>query len=411
MSRNHTSVLIVGAGAAGIGAGRRLADSNVDHLVVEARDRPGGRAFTMEAGLPFPLDLGCGWFHSADVNPWVTIAEAQGRAIDRTPPPWMRPGPPIGFPLAEQQEFRAELIAFYGRLHETDPEPDTPASALVENAGRWRPLLNAVSSYVNGVELDRISIRDFSRYADSGVNWRTPDGYGAVVAAHARTVKARFGTAVTAIDRGARPLRVETTGGTITADRVIVTVPTALLAEEAIRFTPSLPDKRDAAAGLPLGLADKLFLSLRDPEEFEIETRLFGRTDTAATATYHMRPFGRPCIEVYFGGAHADALERAGEGAPLDFALNELTALLGAKFRSRVAPLTGTAWRTDPLARGSYSYALPGHAPDRERLARPVENVLFFAGEACSPDAFSTAHGAYETGVAAAEQAMASLTR
>jgi len=73
--------------------------------------------------------------------------------------------------------------------------------------------------------------------------------------------------------------------------------------------------------------------------------------------------------------------------------------------------LVASFWRADPFARGSYSYAVPGHADDRASLARPVDDRLFFAGEACSPNFFSTAHGAYETGIAAGEAALKSLRR
>jgi monoamine oxidase len=91
------------------------------------------------------------------------------------------------------------------------------------------------------------------------------------------------------------------------------------------------------------------------------------------------------------------------------FAAGELTRLFGNDVRRQIAPLASTAWLHDPWTRGSYSYALPGHADDRALLAAPVDNRLFFAGEACSPNFFSTAHGAYLTGLAAAEAALASL--
>jgi len=94
-----------------------------------------------------------------------------------------------------------------------------------------------------------------------------------------------------------------------------------------------------------------------------------------------------------------------------DFAAGELTRLLGSEIRKRMAPLASTAWQRDPWARGSYSYALPGHADDRAVLAAPVDDRLFFAGEACSPNFFSTAHGAWLSGIAAAEAALASLSR
>ena len=97
-------------------------------------------------------------------------------------------------------------------------------------------------------------------------------------------------------------MRIETSKGAIAADQVIVTIPSAVLAAERIAFTPALPAKIAAARGLPLGLADKLFISLDGAEEFEKETRLFGRTDRNGTGGYHFRPFGRPMIEAYFAG-------------------------------------------------------------------------------------------------------------
>ena len=115
---------------------------------------------------------------------------------------------------------------------------------------------------------------------------------------------------------GGKRLRIETAKGTIEADQAIVTIPSTLLAKEKILFTPALPEKIEAASGLPLGLADKLFLSLEDAEEFENDTRLFGRIDRAGTGAYHFRPFGRPQIEVYFGGRLASELEAGGERGP-----------------------------------------------------------------------------------------------
>ena len=116
MTISNTEVAIIGGGAAGIAAGRLLADARVDCLIVEARLRLGGRAWTTGIGTAAALDLGCGWLHSADRNPWHAIAVAQGREIDKTPPPWRRPSTPTGFPLAEQAAFFDALAHFYQRL-------------------------------------------------------------------------------------------------------------------------------------------------------------------------------------------------------------------------------------------------------------------------------------------------------
>jgi monoamine oxidase len=404
MASGETEVVIVGGGAAGIAAARRLHEAGVDCLIVEARPRLGGRAWTVDGD--FPLDLGCGWLHSADRNPWVGIAQTQRRTIDKTPPPWTRRSVPIGFPVSEQAAFLSELMTFYDRLESVGAqEPDRSAAAALDPHGRWNELIKAVGSYVTGAALERVSARDWSRYDDSGVNWRVVEGYGAVIAAHGAGLRAVLDCPVRRIDHRGRRLRLETAQGPIVADAAIVTLPTALLAEEL--FAPALPEKVSAAAGLPLGLDDKLFLSLAGAEELEKDSRLFGRTDRSGTGAYHLRPFGRPLIEGYFGGELAVELEAAGEGAFLDFATGELVGLLGSDFARRVKPIGLHRWGADPFARGAYSYALPGRADCRAALATPVEDRVFFAGEACSPHDFSTAHGAYLTGITAAEQALA----
>ena len=405
-SSSDTEIVIIGGGAAGIAAARRIADARLDCLLVEARSRLGGRAWTINS--EFPIDLGCGWLHSADRNPWREAAEVQGRSIDKTPPPWMRRSAPIGFPLSEQDAFLRARRQFHEQLGSLpEDKPDVAAATFLEPRGRWNALINALSTYGSGAELDRVSARDLDRYGDSGVNWRVVEGYGTVIAAHGRGLPVMLGCPVRLIDRRGKRLRMETPNGAIAADAAIVTVPTPVLAEETIAFTPALPEKTEAALGLPLGLADKLFLSLSDAEEFDKESRLFGHTDRSRTGVYHFRPFGRPQIEAYFGGRLAAELEAAGDDAFVDFAVNELVSLLGSNFARRVRLLKLHRWGIDPFSRGSYSYALPGQAECRAALAAPVDDRLFFAGEACSRSDYSTAHGAYLTGVAATEQVIA----
>jgi len=412
MANSDTEVVIIGGGAAGIAAGRRLGKAAINCLVVEARSRLGGRAWTITDHSGFALDLGCGWLHSADRNPWVKIAETQGRSIDKTPPPWTKPALATGFPLADQREFWNAMEEFNQRVDAAAGKPPDVAAAMVlAPNGRWNNLINAVGTYISGAEFDRISVRDFANYADTRVNWRVLEGYGATIAGYGDELSVELNCPVLQIDHHGKRLKIETAKGAITADQAIVTLPSAVLAEKDHLFVPALPEKTDAAKNLPLGLADKLFLSLDDAEEFENDSRLFGRTDRIATAAYHLRPFGRPQIEVYFGGRLASELEAKGERAFVDFAVSELGALLGSNFSRRVKPLHIHRWGADPFARGSYSYALPGKADCRAILASAVDDRLFFAGEACSKADFSTAHGGWITGVAAAEQVIAARRR
>lgn len=401
-------IVVVGGGAAGIAAARRLHEASIRCLIVEARSRLGGRAWTWTDASGFGLDLGCGWLHSADRNPWTKVAEERGFSIDTTPPPWMNRPLEVSFPRAQHNEFRKAFHEFYDRLEiAAQNDNDAPASTVLDPACRWNPLLNAMSTYISGAELERISLRDLDRYHSTDVNWRVAEGYGTLIDAYGADLPVMLGCPVGAIDHRGTRLRLETGQGTIAADRVIVTVPSAILAAERIRFSPALPNKLEAARGLPLGLADKLFISLDRAEEFDTSVRLFGHTDRVATAGYHIRPFGRPMIEAYFGGRLAAELEAGGEGAFFDFAVSELVGVLGSDFARRVKPIQIHRWGRDPFALGSYSFALPGHADCRQALAEPVDDRLFFAGEACSRHDFSTAHGGYLTGVAAAEQVIA----
>jgi len=410
LPRSETGIAVIGAGAAGIAAGRRLAEASADFIVLEARSRLGGRAWTVERnGLP--LDLGCGWLHSGDLNPWTRIAEATGFAVDRTPAPWTSHNSDLTMGPREYAEYRAAIAAFYERLGTGKEARDHPAADLLEPGGRWNALIDAISTYANGAELELVSVQDVSRYDDDEVNWRVREGYGSLIADHGSPLPVALECVVTRVDHSGAVLKIETSRGSITAGCAIITLPTNVLANGSVQFTPGLPEKVEAAAGLPLGLADKVWFALERAEDLPAETRLFGRADRTETGAYHVRPLGRPVIEAYFGGRLARRLEEEGEGASAAFAIEELTAQLGSGFRQRLKPLAATSWAGDPFARGSYSHALPGKAGSRAILARPVDERLHFAGEACSAGSFSTAHGAYETGVAAAEAVLGLMRR
>jgi monoamine oxidase len=406
----EVGVAVIGAGAAGIAAGRRLAEAGANFILLEARSRIGGRAWTATAG-GFRLDLGCGWLHSGDRNPWTKIAGREGLTIDRTPAPWTARRD-MNFPAEARSEFDAAVDGFYRRVAiAAEQGSDHPATTCLEAGNKWNGLIDAISTYANGAELDQVSLFDLNNYEDDRVNWRVVEGYGAAISAYGAALPVVLDCVVTRIDHGGKIIRIETSRGEFTAKRVIVALPTSIIANESVRFTPALPAKVDAAAGLPLGLADKVLLAVDHADDLPLETRLFGKFDRTATGAYHMRPFGRPVIEGYFGGRLARELEEDGEGAFARFAVEELVSHLGGDIRVRLRPLAASAWHNDPFALGSYSHALPGKAGARAVLAEPVDDRLFFAGEACSAESFSTAHGAYETGMDAAGRVLARLAK
>jgi monoamine oxidase len=404
-------ILIIGAGAAGVAAGLRLARAPFEVLIVEAAARSGGRAHSVRL-VGDSFDLGCGWLHSARRNGWAKLAEEQGEKIDHTLPAWRSQFADLGFSRADQKAAWDAFAAFETRLREQPPASDRAADAM-EKGNVWNCYLEALSGFMNGAELEQLSVTDFLAYEDnaSDENWRLPGGYGAFIATQAEDLPIRYDTPIEEIDRSGPVLKARGPRGEIEAKVIILTVSTEVLARETLRFTPPLPDKVEAAAWLPLGLANKAFFGLDRPEPFEPNTQLLGNPKDSNTGAYYLRPFGHRTIECFFGGAGARALEAEGKGAALDFAISQLVSLLGSDMRKRLTPLAETRWGQEPLIMGSYSHALPGHADARAALAASVENRIFFAGEACSATDFSTAHGAFETGTATADAATNSLDR
>jgi monoamine oxidase len=412
--KDHFDVVVVGAGAAGIAALRRLTLAGVDAVALEARARVGGRAHSLTTSVDFPVDCGAGWVHSADENPLTGPIEQAGFTLDRSPPHWMKQAFNKDFPAADQRDYRRAFDALDERIQAaaqtaTQTGVDRPASDLFEPGDRWNPLLDAFSSYYNGAEFESVSVLDYAAYEDSGVNWRVREGYGTAIASFADMGRIVTDCPVATIHHESAELALDTAKGRITARAVIVCVPTPALARGDLTFSPSLPEKAQAAAGLPLGLADKVFLRVDDPESLPVEGHLFGHTDRTATGGYQLRPFGRPYIEGFFGGQCARDLEAEGPGAMADFAMQELSEVMGSDVRRRLHPLGETRWASDPYALGSYSHALPGHMGDRQVLATPAEDRIFFAGEATHAIFYSTVHGAWLSGERAADEALAAL--
>ncbi len=403
-------VAIVGAGAAGAGAARRLAPTGLRTVVFEASARVGGRAFTREvAGMP--LDLGCGWLHSAERNAWTRVAEDMRIAIDRRPAAWGVQLQNRGFSAADRAAAWRAYGRWIARLEAAPPPSDCAADAL-EPGEEWNPFIQSISGYLNGEALERISAADALAYdeAATDASWRAPAGYGALIAASFPAgVDLRLAAPVSRIALGKGAVALTTPLGEARASAVLVTVSTAVLVSGAIGLPPELEPWRRAAERLPLGRNEKLFFEIVAPNAFPPETHVHGDPRKAGVGSYYIRPFGRPVIEAFLGGEGAAIVAERGPAAAFEQATEELVALLGADARRSLRPVVASSWTRDDRIGGGYSHALPKGRPARAELARPFEGRIFFAGEATHPYDFSTAHGAHDSGVRAAEEVIAAL--
>jgi monoamine oxidase len=399
-------IIIVGAGAAGIAAAMTLQENGVRPIVLEARGRAGGRAWTDSTFFGFPIDLGCAWLHSADVNPWTAYARAHGFEVVERSPMWQRR---VGREETSP-EYRAAWLQAFGHNESLIAEAvrrgrDVSVADVVPD-NRFRPLFDGVMTWLMGVDTAAVSTLDYDRYQDTDRNWAVRQGLGSVIAHAAQELDVRLDTPVHCIDWSGARVRVGTLRGEIEADAVVVTVPTTVLAEEGIRFTPALPPMHvEAFHGVPLGVANKVFFEMEPGAlPFEDSTHFVGTDRTPKTGSYQTRPSGREVLLAYFGGSLARDLE---QGSAMEtFAREELAGIFGARFPAAIRRCVHTTWASDPWSRGAYSAALPGRARLRETLDEPVADRLFFAGEACSTDYFGTLNGARQSGVRAAQKVL-----
>lgn len=409
---SNVEVAIVGAGAAGLGAAKVLAERNVNFVVLEAAHRIGGRAYTEVVGAGQPFDLGCHWLHSASINPFTKIADALGFTYKKTP--FLR-RIRLGDRWANDAE-KAERDAFFARNLElidsaAEAGRDVPVTEVTDRESRWTAEFDYMVSLLYSTNSDRVSTLDHSAYNDTGENWPIREGYGRLIECFAADLPVTLNCEVSRIDWGDAEIRLTTAQGDVKAARVIVTVSTGILGGGYLAFDPPLPEwKRQAIADLPVGNHNRICLILdgrQDNEDLpEGGVLLDGESEPMAL---RLRPFGYDYVVGLTGGRFADWLERAGPEASADLATENLKKLVGNGIARHIVGHNVTAWRGDPWVRGAYSAARPGAAHRRRELARPLDDRLFFAGEATSSEFFSTAHGAYLSGRAAAEAAAASL--
>ncbi|MFG1360849.1 flavin monoamine oxidase family protein [Xanthobacter pseudotagetidis] len=414
---SETDVAVIGAGAAGLAAGLRLAAADVAFEVIEAADHAGGRAETDTATLGVPVDLGCHWLHDARANPFAAIARSLGFALgrggrDRTR--LLHLGERFATGDEAGEAWREVDAAFDAVRTAGEEGRDVAAEHVLPKGGRFETLARHWLAFMSAADPADISTRDYALYHDSPDNWAVLGGFGALVLANAARVPVTLSCPVTRIDRSGARLALETARGRLSCRAAVVAVPTAVVASGRLGFFPALPhDLQEAFAALPLGVVEKVVLGF-DRDVFGLPERSFldafreAEPEQGAISAV-IRPGGAEGAVVHVAGGIAAKLMEEGEGAMVEHALDALAQVFGTALKSHVRVTRASRWAGMPFIGGAYSGALPGKAHLRARLAAPLDGRLFFAGEALGGPAFSTAHGAHLSGIKAADAALASL--
>ena len=409
-------VVIVGAGAAGIGAAKQATADGLRFTVLEAAPRIGGRAVTDPRPFGLPWDAGCHWLHSASVNPFTKLADAYGFRYATGSPETrlLLDGVDVTDRKAEVDAY--EEAAYHAALRAGGNGEDVPVAVVVDTSspyyGRFAMSIRAEW----GASPEETSTINVSGYdaAYTGEDWPVQDGYGALVARHAAGIPVELSTPVTRIEWGRTPIRVHTLRGVLETRAVVVTVSTNVLADEVITFDPPLPHRKlEALRNVPLGRANKVGILVDDGRRLGVDGHggalVWSSSDPARGLAFQLRPFGWDFANAYIAGDLCGELERAGEAAMVAYALENLRALLGSDIDRHVRATAVTRWESEPYIRGAYAVAKPGHGHDRAVIREPLADRVHFAGEALSEAWFSTCHGAYLSGMEAVGEAVASM--
>lgn len=381
----HSDVIVIGAGAAGLAAATDLIAAGLRVVVIEARDRPGGRACTRRvAGQAY--DAGAAYVHFGQRNPWIELARNLGVDVPRHRG-WgggalFRDGRRlVDEDVRALREARGVL---WEQLEESLPEDaDRSLGDLAAQGGaELRAAADRFGQQAIGEDPGRISLYDLSTQWN-GDDRVVPIGYGTLVSMSAAGLPIRYGVAASLVDWSGRGVRVETDAGRIDAAEAVVTVPIGVLKAGDVAFRPALPEATASAIeALSMGALTKVALAL-DGERFGLSAPS-DMADADGPFVFELFPFGRDLVLATIGGTPARDLAALGEAGAVAETVAHLAGMVGSDLRRHVVAGQLASWWLDPLARGSYSVAGPGQHAARHRLAQPVADRLHFAGEATS---------------------------
>jgi monoamine oxidase len=428
---------IVGAGIGGLGAANALIAAGKNVLVLEARNRVGGRALS-DNSFPAPVDLGAEWFYFvtplAGGSPGQTndalfdIAASRGLEVladkfprvfyDVTPPPMPLP-PSDSDVIAASATFTA-MLALINTAGASGVDESAAAATASLAAEKWYDLCAAIIAGLHGADLSALGVIDLYNFSQLGMstavpsadNRLLPSGMGNFISTFANGVPVKLNTPVSSVSWD-HPcgVQISTPSGVIEARTAIVTVPLGVLASERLTFSPALPAQyQDAIGGLAMGAVEKVALQFsKDVFNAKMNTIATPLVHKVENSFVQAHLFGTNVGICTVAGDLARSLAALGESALIDHALAMMEAMFGSAVSAAFVRGSASSWLTDPYSLGAYTYAGPGAVPLRIALAAPVSNQIFFAGEALSVLRHGSLPGAYDSGQAAARLVLEAL--
>jgi monoamine oxidase len=406
----EADIVVIGAGAAGIAAARRIIAANRKVVVVEATGQIGGRCVTDTATFDVPYDRGARWMHNPDTNPMIKLARAAGLEVFAAP---FGQKIRIGRRNAragETEEFLAALVRTNRAIDDASRgKADVScAQALPKDLGDWAATAEFVlGASFAGKDLKEVSAIDKARAQERNSAIGCRQGLGTLITKLADQIPLALSTPASRIVWGGRDATVETPSGKIAARAVIITVSSNMLTAGNIKFAPDLPKRQlDAASKLGLGSHDHIALQIPgNPMGLGRDDIIIEQSNSMKTALLLANIGGSSLCSIDVGGSFGRDLSSQGEAAMVAFAVEWLTKLFGSDVAAGVKKSSATRWNAAPFALGAMSSAVPGMQPSRKILAEPISN-LFLAGEATHETLWGTVDGAWESGERAAEAAL-----
>src|SRR4051812_13552011 len=405
----EADIVVIGAGAAGIAAARRIQAANRKLIVLEAGDRIGGRCITDATAFDTPFDRGARWLHDPD-SPMIRLGRLAGLEINPAP---MGQKIRIGRRNARAGEVE-ELLATVVRANRAIDEAARGrldmacALALPKDPGDWAGTVEfLLGASATGKDLKDLSAYDKVRAQDRSAALACRQGLGTLIAKLGEGLPVSLATPASRIAWSGRDVGVATPAGKIAARAAIVTVSSNVLTAGGFKFVPDLPKRTlDAASKLSLGSYDRIALALpNNPLGLARDDVVVEQSKDARTALMIANIGGSSLCSVDVAGAFGRDLSAQGEAAMVAFAVEWLTKLFGSDVAKAVKKSAATRWNASPFVLGAMSAASPGGQPSRKILMEPL-GPLFLAGEAAHETLWGTVDGAWESGERAAEAAL-----